>query len=452
VYTYHSGLVYGLFSGSLTPTKAGTWSVYAGYGSLDEAYGVVLTVNPGPIASGSMSPSADVIYAPGSGIINFTNIADAYGNIYANRVITVTPSYTGPNVGASSPPTLTAFTVTTNSSGNAQYITSSFSGFTGTITYTSQLLSCSINVWIDREKYMEGDGNRLWVLGNDEYLYVSNINNGSYQFGYPSTTLYGWLTGHDATSIVAGSTGSQFNEVYYNYSGGEEINNVGGSDPSEGSWPFVWSGYLFDYTTTALVYTSLSSPLECKSVFYDGESVHGYAIDYSNNLYSWYHESGEDSYASILMSNILYVTSMNNNDFAIDTSGNVWNISSGAPIAVTGFPAGTRILSVAINNSGNTYYALDELGQLWAWGDNTDGEFGNGTSGNSSVTPVRAATSIAGIEAISTGETGSMYAITTGNSVYRWGYVVTTPSTGHQTIQSSPSPLTTEGSFIFPAS
>ncbi|SPF52929.1 hypothetical protein SBF1_6200002 [Candidatus Desulfosporosinus infrequens] len=206
---------------------------------------------------------------------------------------------------------------------------------------------------------------------------------------------------------------------------------------------------MYDYGGGGFVYASGGQALTCKSVFYDGTSARAYAIDYSNNLYNW--DAGSDVDANIILPNILYVTSENNNTLAVDTNGDVWYIN-GNPVKVTGFPNGTRIVSVAVGDSGNTYYALDSLGQLWVWGSNNYGQFGNGTSGTSSVTPVRAATSVTNIEAISTGETGTMYAITSGNNIYRWGYVVSNLSTDQQSIQVNPSLLTTEGSFTFPAS
>jgi adhesin/invasin len=94
VYTYHSGGTYGLFSGTLTPTKAGTWTLYAGGGMINVPYGTGITVNAG-------SPTNEIITgysltAPfyNSNAVNVTGAKDAYSNptpIY----LTVNTSYGG---------------------------------------------------------------------------------------------------------------------------------------------------------------------------------------------------------------------------------------------------------------------------------------------------------------------------------------------------------------------
>lgn len=51
------------------------------------------------------------------------------------------------------------------------------------------------------------------------------------------------------------------------------------------------------------------------------------------------------------------------------------------------FPSGTRIRAVAAGGTHNL--AVDEGGQVWAWGSNDHGQLGQGQAGNPSPTPVR---------------------------------------------------------------
>ncbi|HEX3706514.1 MAG TPA: Ig-like domain repeat protein [Mycobacteriales bacterium] len=83
------------------------------------------------------------------------------------------------------------------------------------------------------------------------------------------------------------------------------------------------------------------------------------------------------------------------------------------------FPAGTTIVAVA-SGSAHTL-ALGSDGTVYAWGDNTYGELGNGTA-TSSTTPV-AVTFPAGttVTALAAGYVDSL-ALTSTGQVYAWGY------------------------------
>src|SRR5439155_509456 len=82
---------------------------------------------------------------------------------------------------------------------------------------------------------------------------------------------------------------------------------------------------------------------------------------------------------------------------ALDSSGNAWawgsNLfgqlgngtanNSTVPVGVS-MPSGVTFISAAACN-GNSSLALDSTGHAWAWGDNTHGQLGNGSTISSSV-------------------------------------------------------------------
>jgi alpha-tubulin suppressor-like RCC1 family protein len=65
--------------------------------------------------------------------------------------------------------------------------------------------------------------------------------------------------------------------------------------------------------------------------------------------------------------------------------GNGSTRSSATPIRIT-LPHGAKPVTVA--SGGYASYAIDQTGRLWAWGRNTDGQLGTGSSGPDQLTPV----------------------------------------------------------------
>ena len=114
------------------------------------------------------------------------------------------------------------------------------------------------------------------------------------------------------------------------------------------------------------------------------------------------------------------------NGYAVAANGTVWawgdnshgqlgngtTTQSWTPVQVTG-------LTGVVNVVAGGYYALAlrQDGTAWAWGDNGDGNLGNGTT-TDSWTPVRVP-GLASIASVTAG--GTSFAVTESGSVYSWG-------------------------------
>ncbi len=132
---------------------------------------------------------------------------------------------------------------------------------------------------------------------------------------------------------------------------------------------------------------------------------------------------------------------------ALDSSGNVFTWGqdnegqlgngsasghSATPVEVLGGEQGGTDLSNIIWISAGLDYglALDSTGEVWAWGNNSDGQFGNGSSGTTSDTPVAVANifTTLGLSLINTtspsisgSEGESSYVLDSSGNVWAWG-------------------------------
>lgn len=101
-----------------------------------------------------------------------------------------------------------------------------------------------------------------------------------------------------------------------------------------------------------------------------------------------------------------------------NTSGQIGNgstIQAFLPVQVPGL---SNIVGVAVNSA--TSYALASNGTYWAWGTNTFGEFGNGTNTSSNV-PVHVTTLNGAIE-FASGTSNHMVALKSNGEAHAWGY------------------------------
>ncbi len=110
------------------------------------------------------------------------------------------------------------------------------------------------------------------------------------------------------------------------------------------------------------------------------------------------------------------------NGFGELGNGTITNSNVPDAVSAGAMPAGTKITQVAAGRDHSL--ALSSTGQLYAWGDNEDGELGNGTETASSAPVAVSAGAIPGgttITQIAAEEDGSLALSSTGH-LYAWGY------------------------------
>jgi alpha-tubulin suppressor-like RCC1 family protein len=120
---------------------------------------------------------------------------------------------------------------------------------------------------------------------------------------------------------------------------------------------------------------------------------------------------------------------------ALKSDGTVWMWGGGAagfgggtpgamsnvPVQVTGLANVTSIASSGISGGLATSLAVESDGTLWAWGDNTYGELGNGTHGSTVSYTVNRVSGLPKVTSAATGWTNS-YAVGADGSAWAWGF------------------------------
>jgi alpha-tubulin suppressor-like RCC1 family protein len=102
---------------------------------------------------------------------------------------------------------------------------------------------------------------------------------------------------------------------------------------------------------------------------------------------------------------------------ALKSDGTVYTMSAGTVAQVAGLSSISSIWA-----AGQHAFAVDTSGNLWVWGDNEDGQLGNGTT-TAVTTPVEIPASSFGSEPVKkiTGDAYSTLALTANGQVWAWG-------------------------------
>ncbi|WP_439384084.1 RCC1 domain-containing protein [Amycolatopsis lexingtonensis] len=190
----------------------------------------------------------------------------------------------------------------------------------------------------------------------------------------------------------------------------------------------TWSSYSWHQGTG---YIGTPKPMAGLSdvVAIAGSISHGYALRIDGTVRAWGHNwTGElgngwfsgASRAPVPVVGLTSVTAIAAGDaegFARRSDGTVWQWGQtvDAPVQVAGLTGVTAIAAAR-----DTAYAVKSDGTVWAWGSNTRGELGNGSTAASSATPVRVS-GLSGVQAISSGDGYSAYAVKTDGTVWAWG-------------------------------
>ena len=178
----------------------------------------------------------------------------------------------------------------------------------------------------------------------------------------------------------------------------------------------------------------------CNAQTFGGGNAHSLVICADNTVQSfgnnYYGQLGNGTFAPSFMpvavsslTNVIEVVAGRYYSVALKSDGTVWawgenywgqlgngtNIDSNVPVQVTGL---SGVISIAAGDSMDHTLALKNDGTVWAWGNNWDGQLGNGTNINSNI-PVQV-TGLTGVISIS-GCDDSSFALKNDGTVWVWG-------------------------------
>jgi alpha-tubulin suppressor-like RCC1 family protein len=237
------------------------------------------------------------------------------------------------------------------------------------------------------------------------------------------------------------------------------------------AWGSNTSGQVGQGTLTTTQYTSptavLGFPAGLKfSQVNAGSGAHALALDCNKNIWSWGENqcgqtgnggstascgsatsvpqatpakvvTGAQGDASGFLSNIIALGGGNNFSMAIESGtgkvyawgqnadgelGNGTTTASSTPVVVQKCSGGALTNIVMIQGGDQSAYALDASGKVWTWGDNSNHNLGNGTANSSCAIAVTTSSGaqLKGIKMIAAGDTHGMALDSTGQ-VWTWG-------------------------------
>ncbi len=244
------------------------------------------------------------------------------------------------------------------------------------------------------------------ALASDGTIWSWGLNT-SYQIGGPST---GYTTSYFTTPIHVYVPAGVMTNVTYIAAGTSSSYAVHG-DGTAWAWGNNGNGALGTGSVSSLdpVPTQISGLTGVVSVA--GGYSHALALTTNGTVYAWgLNSSGQlgngtltSSSTPILITNLsnivaISTTAWSSSSYALDSSGTVWawgansfgqlglgtTTSVSSPVAITSL-SGTYIVGIAAG--GRICQALASDGTLWAWGNNGAGQLGDGTT-TSRTSPV----------------------------------------------------------------
>jgi len=193
-------------------------------------------------------------------------------------------------------------------------------------------------------------------------------------------------------------------------------------------------GALPSHTTESAVMTALTLQIENYALTKDGDLLHWYR-PYAHLSLPGTEELGQDE--RIIMSDLRWLYQFGHSLFAIETNGNLWSwgadtvgmLGHGTPQSAHDIVhRGTARLNpyesremilpniAKLINNGMSMYTIQSDGSLWAWGDNSQGQLGDGTRQNR-YSPVFIMDGVTSLDAQGT----SVIAIRADGSAWAWG-------------------------------
>jgi alpha-tubulin suppressor-like RCC1 family protein len=280
------------------------------------------------------------------------------------------------------------------------------------------------------------------------YIAVSGGTNDTYaldSYGYVwawGSNLVGGLG--DANDVVGGSTYidspvpvSLYGGNVIAISGGDDVGYALKSDGTVWDWGYGNYGALGNNSTN-----NSGTPVQVLNltniVAIAGTGSDGYALDNTGRVWAWgaggYLGNGSTTNALVPieianLTNIVAITSGQLTAYALDSSGRVWAWGFGADgelgngttpqFQLTPVQVSNLNNIVAIASAGDTGYALDSTGHVWAWGEGGDGQLGNGTTSTYQITPVQVSNLTNVLAIVANGTT--CYALKSDGTLWAWG-------------------------------
>ena len=185
----------------------------------------------------------------------------------------------------------------------------------------------------------------------------------------------------------------------------------------QGNQVYAWGrndqGQLGNGTNTDILSPTLITGLNNVSKVVTGQST-TFAITTSGNLLNWGQVVTSSPTTVSGISNVVDVFPGGAGAIAVTSGGLVYDVFAGN---ATNIGSLSNIKKVARTYTGS-YYALDNNGEVWSWGENAFGQIGNGSTTNN-PTPTKLP-GLTGIKEISAGSE-HVLALDSNNEVWSWG-------------------------------